>query len=128
MSKLRVVLGLSLFLVLALAFLSQPTFAQVETGEIEGAVTDATGAAVPGATITVTDTDTGTARVVKTDDQGRYTAVDLSVGHYQVQAEMKGFSTLTQTGFVLTVGQSLVVDLKLQLGAVAQAVEVSASS
>ena len=101
--------------------------AQVQTGEISGTVTDATGASVPGATVTVTNTDTSIAREVKTDDQGRYEVSDLNIGNYQVQSQMQGFAGQTQKGFVLAVGQNLIVDFKLQVGTVSQEVTVSSA-
>jgi hypothetical protein len=102
--------------------------AQVQTGEILGVVTDATGAAVPGANVTVTDTDTGIGRQVKTDDQGRYDAADLNIGNYQIQSDMQGFAPEVQKGLVLAVGQKLVADFKLQVGTVTQEVTVSSSA
>jgi hypothetical protein len=106
MPELRGVWDLGFVLGVARTVLCRPTFAQVQTGEILGTVTDPTGAAVPGTTITVTDTGTEITRVIKTDDQGRYLAPDLNIGNYQVQATMQGFSTQAQKGFVLAVGQS----------------------
>ena len=101
---------------------------QVQTGEILGTVTDSTGAAIPGAKVTVTDNDTGIARSVTTDDQGRYDAASLNIGNYQVQAEMQGFAPQLNKGLVLAVGQKLVTDFKLQVGTVTQEVTVSAAS
>jgi hypothetical protein len=115
----------------ALAFLffccSPLAFAQVQTGEILGVVTDSTGAAVPSASVTITDLDTGISRAVKTDDQGRYDAADLQIGNYQVQTEMQGFAPQVQKGIVLAIGQKVVTDFKLQIGAVTQEVTVSSS-
>jgi hypothetical protein len=110
---------------MCLLFLSAPLSAQVQTGEILGVVTDATGASIPGATVTVTNSDTATNREVKTDDQGRYDVSDLNIGNYQVQVQMEGFAPQTQKGFSLAVGQRLVSDFKLQVGTVSQEVTVS---
>jgi hypothetical protein len=101
---------------------------QAQTGEILGVVTDATGASIPGASITVTNTDTGIGRSVKSDDQGRYDVSDLDIGNYQVQAEMQGFSTQLRKGLVLAVGQKLVTDVSLQVGTVTQEVTVSSTA
>jgi len=102
-------------------------FGQGQTGDILGIVTDATGASVPGATVTITDTDTGMARQVKTDDQGRYDATDLQIGNYQVEVSMQGFAPQVQKGVVLAIGEKLVSDFKLQVGTVTQEVTVSST-
>jgi hypothetical protein len=102
-------------------------FAQVATGEILGTVTDATGASVPGADVAVTSTDTGLARGVKTDEQGRYDVTELQIGNYQVEVKMQGFAPQEQQGLVLAVGQKLISDFKLQVGAVTQEVTVSST-
>ena len=103
-------------------------FAQAQTGEILGVVTDATGASVPGATVTITDTDTGMARTVNTDNQGRYDAADLQIGNYQVEAEMQGFAPQAQKGLVVAIGQKIVTDFKLQVGTIAQEVTVTSTA
>ena len=117
------------FLVLAaLLFLSsRSVFGQAQTGEILGSVTDSSGAAVPGAKVTITDVDTSIARQVTTDDQGRYDASSLNIGNYQVQTEMQGFALQVQKGLVLAVGQRVVADFKLEVGTVAESVTVSST-
>jgi len=112
----------------ALTFGCMLVFAQAQTGEILGVVTDSTGASVPGATVTVTDTDTGASRSLKTEDQGRYDASDLQIGNYQVQVEMQGFTAQAQKGLVLAIGQKIVADFKLQVGAVSQEVTVTSTA
>ena len=71
--------------------------------------------------------DTGIARNVKTDGQGRYDAADLQIGNYQVEAEMQGFAPQAQKGLVVAIGAKQVVDFKLQVGTIAQEVTVSSS-
>jgi hypothetical protein len=115
-------------LVVVLTFGPLIGFGQVQTGEILGNVTDSTGASVPAATVTVTNADTGVARQVKTDGQGQYAMADLSIGNYQAKVEMQGFSVQTITGLVLTVGQELVANFKLQVGTVAQQVTVNTTA
>ena len=63
-----------------------------------GTVTDSTGAAVPGATVTVTQTDTQTTRTMKTENDGAYRADFLPVGSYKVSVSAQGFRTLERTG------------------------------
>jgi hypothetical protein len=99
--------------------------AQVQTGNITGTLMDQTGAIIPNATVTVTNTDTGTLRTVASNAQGAYNVLDLPIGKYQVQAQAAGFGTQTQTGITLNVGQTLVVEFRLQVGQVAQNVVVS---
>ena len=114
-------------LAVAVLLATPKALAQVATGEILGTVTDATGAAVPGADLTVTNTDTGIARAVKSDDQGRYDVTELQIGNYRVEVKMQGFAPLAQQGLVLAVGQRLVTDFRLQVGAVTQEVTVSST-
>jgi hypothetical protein len=102
-----------------------PAFGQVQTGGIQGVVTDNSGAVVPGATITIENVDTGIGRKLATDDQGRYAAPSLAIGTYRVKAERNGFASQNRTGLVLTVGQVLSVDFDLQPGAVTEQVTVT---
>ena len=111
-----------------LTFGSLTALGQVQTGEILGTVTDNTGAAVPAATVTITNAGTGLARQVKTDGQGEYAMADLSIGNYQAKVEMQGFAVQTITGLVLAVGQNLVANFKLQVGTVAQEVTVNTTA
>src|SRR5437016_13865842 len=78
-------------LVLAACFLlalgSFPLFSQGSTARIEGSVTDQSGAAIPSATITITDVNRGTARTINTDSAGAYNAPNLLPGTYTVRAE-----------------------------------------
>ena len=100
-------------------------FAQVSTGTISGVVKDETGAVVPGATVRVMNVETGIARTLSTDGQGRYSAPNLSLGDYEVQAELSGFLVEVRRGIKLTVGRQAVVDFALKVGAVAERVEVT---
>jgi protocatechuate 3,4-dioxygenase beta subunit len=68
--------------------------AQAVTGTILGAVTDTTGAVMPGVTVTLTNAGTGLVRVVVTDSNGEYTAPSLPTGRYIVKAELPGFKTV----------------------------------
>ena len=80
-------------LLLALAF-AGPAAAQMTRGAISGTVRDATGAIVPGATVTVTSADTNQARTAVTDAQGFYRVAALEPGRYTVRTELAGFSTV----------------------------------
>jgi Carboxypeptidase regulatory-like domain/TonB-dependent Receptor Plug Domain len=103
-------------------------FAQVGTGSISGIVTDSSGGIVPGASINVRNTQTGVARQVTANQQGRYLAPDLIVGTYDVQAQMKGFQTQVHSSIVLTVGSNAVADFSLPVGEVAETVVVEGAT
>ena len=99
--------------------------AQEVTGSIVGNVVDATGAAVPGARIAVTDTDRNqVVRSVQSDNKGEFTAALLPVGHYSVAADAKGFKRFVQSGIELHVSEKLTVTLALQVGEITEQVTV----
>ena len=108
-----------------LTLITDVVLAQVQTGTILGIVTDPSGASIAGATVTITNVGTGALQSIKTDAQGRYAVPDLQIGAYNVQAQMQGFTTQVDKGASLAVGQQMVVDFKLQVGAVTQEVTVS---
>lgn len=115
-----------IFLVLlSLAFSDQIILAQVTTATISGTLKDETGAILPGATVKITNLDTGITRTVITDDQGRYHAPNLSLGNYEVQAELTGFQTGVRRGITLTVGREAIVDFTLKVGEITERVIVT---
>ena len=99
--------------------------AQVERASIIGNVTDATGAVAPNVAITVTNEDTNTRIQMVTDDAGAYTAVNLIPGSYRVNAVRSGFKPVIFRNFVLQVGQTARLDIRLEVGSVDQTVEVT---
>src|SRR5438445_965948 len=99
--------------------------AQGTTGSISGFVTDATHAAVPGATVTVRHVETDQKRVVVTDAGGRYRAQALSPGKYELTVELQGFRTTQHSDLSLSVGQDAVVNVQLELGALSERVVVT---
>jgi hypothetical protein len=105
----------------------ESVWAQV-TAAISGKVEDATGAAVGGATVTVRNPETGSTRIVTSDEAGFYRVLSLPVGQQEVRAEKPGFRTALRTGITLVVGQEAVVDLRLDVGQVAQEVTVAAET
>jgi len=116
----------SLLLVAAIAlFASVPLLAQTSTSRILGGITDQTGGAIAGATVTVTDTQRGTSRTLTTDDAGEYNAPNLIPGNYNVRAEAKGFKTIERQNLLLEVGQEARVDLTLQPGEQTEKVTVT---
>jgi hypothetical protein len=98
------------------------------TGNIGGTVTDPTGAVVPNAKVTVTNTDNGFIRNAESNSTGSYSARELPIGHYQVQIEAQGFKTFEQKDINLQVGDTLRADAALQVGSVGQSVTVEAEA
>jgi hypothetical protein len=100
--------------------------AQTTTGRILGTVNDQSGAAVAGATVTVTDVQRGGARTITTDTSGEYVAAGLQPGTYKVRAEARGFKAVERVNIVVEVAQDLRVDVALPTGQVAETVVVTA--
>src|ERR1051326_3500767 len=100
-----------------------PVWAQV-SASITGKVEDASNAPVHGATVTVKSLETGATRVVTTDDAGNYRVLSLSVGPHEVKAAKTGFKTAVRGRVNLVVGQDAVVNLRLEVGEIAQEVTV----
>ena len=102
--------------------------AQQQTAALTGQVTDASGSAVPGAQVTVSDPDRGTKITVASDDRGNYTIPQLSPGdHYQIQVSKPGFKETLQRNVVLQVAQSAKIDVKLDIGEVSESITVSSA-
>jgi hypothetical protein len=100
--------------------------AQVNTGNLSGQVTDATGAVVPAATLTIRDDNTGYTREVKSDGEGNYVFPDLPIGKYTVTVEAAGFET-ERGAATINVGVRSRSDFHLQVGSTGQTIEVTAS-
>lgn len=101
-----------------------PIWTQVAGGSFSGTVTDASGANIPNAQVTIKNNDTGVARVVTTDASGFYAAPNLLPGNYEVRVTTSGFATELRTGITLTVGAKQVLNVTMQIGRMAQTVEV----
>ena len=106
----------------------QPSYAQqAGYATINGTVTDPAGAVIGGATVMITDTDTGTKRELTTNGSGVYSAPDLQTGHYSVMVSHPGFKTTTQSGIILTADQIAGVNMTMAVGQTTETVTVSAS-
>src|SRR6266852_1480581 len=112
-TRLRTYVGV---LVFALAVLFCGRLNAGVTASISGTVTDASGAAVAGATVTATNVDTGIATTQSTNGQGYYSFQSLPLGKYTIDVQQKGFKQYQKTGLVLDVNDALVVDVPLQVG------------
>ncbi len=121
MSRLRLPLAAILML------FAVPVFAQRFNASIRGTVTDPSGAAIPGATVTLTNEETGVARSVTTNNAGNYSFADLPVGSYKAQVELPGFKTAVRSKIVLNVADVRDVDVRLEPGAVTETVTVEAN-
>ena len=99
-----------------------------QNSEIVGTVTDQTGAAVPDATLTLTQTETGFVYNSTTNGTGAYVFAGLNVGTYNLKASAKGFETFTRTGLALNVSQTLATDIKLTVGAETTQITVTADA
>jgi hypothetical protein len=117
------VLGLTLLLVLLPAFVAQ---AQSTSADIVGTVRDASGAAVPDATVSVANLGTNAKSSVITDASGNYTVSSLPPGRYTVRIEHTGFKSWTATELTLNISDRRRIDAQLVVGDVSQAVEVVA--
>ncbi|HUB78291.1 MAG TPA: carboxypeptidase regulatory-like domain-containing protein [Bryobacteraceae bacterium] len=117
-------------LILAVALLvalAQIGFAQ-ESSAITGKVSDPSGAAVAGATVTARDVDRGTVWPTKTNDEGIYSIPRLPIGKYEVRVEAQGFQTALRPAFDLELNQTARVDITMTIGSVSSTVEVSAAA
>jgi hypothetical protein len=98
------------------------------TGSIQGVVSDSTGAVIPNAAVTLTNSGTGVKRNATTDAAGAYAFPNIEIGTYSVSATAAGFKTFAQRNVVLEVGSSIAVNASLQPGAADQTVEVTTES
>ena len=103
-------------------------FGQGSTSQINGAVRDPSGLAVPGAEVKATQTATGAARTATTGADGQYVLPNLPIGPYQLEISKAGFSKYVQTGIVLQVDTNPTVDAVLKVGAVTEQVSVQADA
>jgi len=125
---MRVLFRLGLLAALC-CWLACAAIAQEITGSIAGTVKDPQGAVVPGATVTITDTDKGAVvRTVKTSSGGDFVAPLLPVGHYSLAVQASGFQKFVQTGIVLNANDKLTFSPTLTVGSTEQTVEVQANA
>ena len=123
----RVLRCVRAFLIVAFAVLLLSVLqsqGQAQTATISGTASDASGAAMVGAKIQATNTETNISQSTVSDAQGRYTISDLPVGTYAVQASQAGFRTVIHTGVTISVGSTVVVDFSMPVGEVSQTVNV----
>ena len=118
----------SLFTALLLFFgAADGAWAQV-SAQISGTVKDQSGAVLPGAEVRVTQTETGVTRDAVTNETGSYVLPNLPIGPYRLDASLPGFRTYAQTGIVLQVNSTPVINVVLEVGQVSEQVEVQANA
>src|SRR5438445_3587694 len=100
---------------------------QETTGSIAGLVTDASGASLPGAQVSVTNVATNTTYKATTNAEGNYTFRTIPVGHYKLEAEASGFKRYEVTNIITQVNEVSRVDIIMAVGSLAESVEVSAN-
>jgi len=98
------------------------------TGQISGTVTDPSGAAVPKAQVTVSNTNTGIKRSTESNSEGYYLVPLLDPGSYVVTVAAKGFETVSREGITVAVSRSALVDFRLQIGAAEIKVTISTAA
>ena len=117
------------YLTLAAFFLlfanAHSAFGQVDEGSIVGLVQDPSGAVVPGAQVTLLNTDQGITLNTTTSGSGEYTFSPVRIGHYSVSASAPGFSTTTQQNLEVKLDQHLQVNIQLKTGAATETVQVT---
>src|SRR6202051_2291863 len=122
----RLILSIVVFVGLFYFLLPKVTFSQGETtSAIIGQVSDTSGAAVPGATVTVTNTDTALKRSASTDESGRFNFPQLKPGTYTVRVEAQGFDPQQNDAVSSSLGQKQTVDFILKIAQARESIEVS---
>src|SRR5262245_60793417 len=109
--------------ILILLLTASAAWAQA-TAQMSGTVRDASGAVLPGVTVTVTQVDTSVTRTAVTDENGAYLLPNLPTGPYRLEATLQGFRTYAQTGIVLQVGATPAINVVLAVGNVEETVSV----
>ena len=120
-------MNLRLLSILLLLFTASTVHAQVAgSASIQGTITDATGAVIPHAAVTLTDTSTQVKLASKSDDSGVYVFPNIDIGKYSLSVSVPGFKAYTQTGIVLEIGSSIAVNVQMTVGSTGEKVDVTA--
>jgi hypothetical protein len=116
--------------VIVLLSLVRPAFAQTQitTGVIQGAVTDSTGASLPGVSVDARNLETNLSRTLVTEADGRYVFLQLPPGGYRVTFTLSGFATHVQENVQLTVGQAITLPVSMKVSGVAETVTVTTNT
>jgi hypothetical protein len=116
-------------LIAVLSLVPAPLRAQTTAiAQVSGTVTDASGAAVASAQVSMTDTEKGQVHTTTSDAAGHYVLPNLPVGPYRFEAKLNGFKDFVQTGIVLVVNNNIQIDAPMQVGNISDKIEVSAQA
>src|ERR1700730_11600929 len=114
--------------VAVLFLIVSPLRAQVDTGAILGTVTDASGAEVRGATVTLTNEGTNATLSTTTGSDGGYKFTPVTIGQYTISTNFQGFTTMTEKHVTVNVGAEVVINFALKPGAVTETIEVASTT
>src|SRR5215470_8483503 len=120
----KIALFFPLFMLVAGLLVSAPVLAQ-STATLQGTVTDAKGAVLPNATVTVKNRATSTERTAQTDSDGNYQVAALPVGMYSIEVKVQGFKTQVVDQVTLEVAKTVIQNFQLDVGAISEQVLVS---
>ena len=115
-------------LILSISIAALSIYSQTSTGEINGTVTDSAGAAVPGAAVRLVSEETKIETATATNADGYFRFVNVKPGNYTVAIEMQGFKRTITAPFTLAVSETSTQNITLQVGNVAETVEISGGS
>src|SRR5688500_3327911 len=121
-------ISLTVFLTLAVLALPMDARAQATTTELTGTVLDATGGVLPGALVTARHIDTGLHRTATVGPDGRYVMAGLPLGEWEIRVELSSFRPMIRRGVDLVIGQTSVVDARLEAGAPDETIDVTAEA
>src|SRR3974390_2013927 len=125
MSKMSLYLRLGF---VCLALIAATHLSAQNLGSISGLVTNKSGAAIPNATVKLTNAETGLTRTFATNESGNYVAPAMPAGTYTLEVSVPGFSTSRQTGITLNLRDALRIDAQLDVSTLQEAVEVTAEA
>jgi hypothetical protein len=127
---MRPIIRLAAALTLAVGLCATPSMAaaQAVSGTLLGNITDSSGGAVPGATVTATEMETSVGRTAVSNESGRYIFSSLVNGRYIVTAELQGFKKVVRQNVKVDVNTTIRVDMTLEVGAMSEAVTVAAET
>lgn len=114
--------------VVGLLFSTNPAWAQDVTATITGTVTDPSGAALAGATVTARETERGTIWTAHANEEGIYSLLRIPIGTYEVKAAMNGFKTAVHQAITLDLNQTARVDFKMAMGQLSETIEVTSQA
>src|SRR5262245_20900170 len=120
--------ALRVILFFVVSILSSVTLSAQSTAQVSGTVRDQSGAVLPGVEVTMTQTATGLARSVVTNETGSYVLPNLPIGPYRLEASLPGFRMFVQTGIILQVNANPEINIAMEVGQVAETVEVQADA